>query len=76
MYLNIVVQHAQDIVDVSLPWLRRFTDPLKLNQQRPAAWNKEKAIRPAVVAFQIQFDRDHPHLFEGNLANLIFSILL
>lgn len=76
MYLDIIVQHAQDIVDVGLPWLRLFTDPLKLNQQRPAAWNKEKTIGPTVVALQIQFDRDYPHLFEGDPANLILSILL
>lgn len=74
MYLNLIVQHTQDIVDVSLPWLRSFTDPLKLNEERSTAWNEEETVWPPIVAFQIQLDRGYPHLLEGNLADLVFSV--
>jgi hypothetical protein len=74
MYLYLVAQLLELSVDVFLLWLRFFSWPLELNQQRTTTGNPENSVWVPCVALCHEFGADDPEVFPRQVNGITFDL--
>jgi hypothetical protein len=74
MYLYLITQLLELSMDVFLLWLRFFTRPLELNQQRTTTGNPEYPVWVPCVARRLEFGADDPEVFPRQINGITFYL--
>lgn len=74
MYLYLVTQLLELSVDIFLLWLRFFTRPLELNQQRATTRYPEDSVWVPCVARRHKFRADDPKVLPRQVNGITFNL--
>lgn len=73
MYLNLVAQFPELVVNVFLLGFRLLAGSLELNQKRPPTGQPENSVWVAGVARRNQFGAYDPEVFPHQTAGVLFN---